>query len=147
MLSKCSISAASRPIRLILGRDKFPRLLLDACRGNAVEIASNHPETERPQNFDFHTGYVALGPVFGTTSKEIAFTARGTDRVADWRRLVPADTPLVAIGGINLGNAASVVAAGADSIAVISALPEPVGALEAAVREWEALWRRGDSSS
>ena len=64
--------------------------------------------------------YVALGPVFGTTSKRVPFAPRGLDRVAAWRRLVPADTPLVAIGGVGLDTAPAVVAAGAD--AVISAL-------------------------
>lgn len=64
--------------------------------------------------------YVALGPIFGTTSKEIAFDARGTDMVRNFRNLVPSDTPLVAIGGVDLSNAESVLAAGADSIAVIS---------------------------
>ena len=66
--------------------------------------------------------YVALGPVFGTTSKRVPFAPRGLDRVAAWRRLVPADTPLVAIGGVGLETAPAVVAAGADAVAVISAL-------------------------
>ena len=46
--------------------------------------------------------YVALGSVFGTTSKRVFFVPRGLDRVAAWRRIVPADTPLVAIGGLGV---------------------------------------------
>ncbi|KAH8056810.1 hydroxymethylpyrimidine kinase [Aureococcus anophagefferens] len=46
--------------------------------------------------------YVALGPVFATTSKHVPFSPRGLDLVSDWRALVPGDVPLVAIGGVTL---------------------------------------------
>ena len=66
---------------------------------------------------------------------------RGLDRVAAWRRLVPADTPLVAIGGVALETAPAVVAAGADAVAVISALGGEEGeALRARVRRWRGVW-------
>ncbi|KAH8066695.1 hydroxymethylpyrimidine kinase [Aureococcus anophagefferens] len=84
--------------------------------------------------------YVALGPVFGTTSKHVPFSPRGLDLVSDWRALVPGDVPLVAIGGVTLERAAGVLHAGADGIAVISALPED-GLAEAAA-SWTALWDR-----
>ena len=88
--------------------------------------------------------YVALGPVFGTTSKRVPFAPRGLDRVAAWRRLVPADTPLVAIGGVGLDTAPAVVAAGADAVAVISALGGEEGeALRARVRRWREVWEEG----
>ena len=79
-----------------------------------------------------------LGPVFGTTSKHVPFAPRGLDRVAAWRRLVPADTPLVAIGGVALETAPAVVAAGADAVAVISALGGE--ALRARVLRWRGVW-------
>ena len=84
--------------------------------------------------------YVALGPVFGTTSKHVPFSPRGLDLVSDWRALVPDGVPLVAIGGVTLERAAGVLEAGADGIAVISALPED-GLAEAAA-SWTALWDR-----
>ena len=88
--------------------------------------------------------YVALGPVFGTTSKRVPFAPRGLDRVAAWRRLVPADTPLVAIGGVGLDTAPAVVAAGADAVAVISALGGDEGeALRARVLRWRGVWEEG----
>ena len=67
------------------------------------------------------------------------FSPRGLDRVGDWRRLVPRDTPLVCIGGITLEAAAGVVAAGADSIAVISALPAGDD-LPDVVARWGEVW-------
>ena len=85
--------------------------------------------------------YVALGPVFGTTSKHVPFAPRGLERVAIWRRLVPRDMPLVAIGGVALETAPAVAAAGADAVAVISALGEAKGeALRAVVSRWRGVW-------
>ena len=59
-----------------------------------------------------------------TTSKHVPFAPRGLERVSIWRRLVPRDTPLVAIGGVALETAPAVAAAGANAVAVISALGE-----------------------
>ena len=64
--------------------------------------------------------YVAIGPVFATSTKADASAVVGLEAVRRARALTT--KPLVAIGGITLANAPSVFAAGADSIAVISAL-------------------------
>jgi thiamine-phosphate pyrophosphorylase len=64
--------------------------------------------------------YVAVGPVFPTGTKRDADPVIGLAGVALARALTK--KPLVAIGGISKGNARSVMEAGADSIAVISAL-------------------------
>jgi thiamine-phosphate pyrophosphorylase len=67
--------------------------------------------------------YVAVGPVFGTSTKATGYAAIGLDRVRDAaRRAAGRHLPLVAIGGITLENAPSVLAAGAASVAVISDL-------------------------
>ena len=62
--------------------------------------------------------YLAVGPVFATSSKANPDPVIGTDFVRRVRPLT--DKPIVAIGGITLENAASVIDAGADSVAVIS---------------------------
>jgi thiamine-phosphate pyrophosphorylase len=64
--------------------------------------------------------YIAIGPVFATASKQNPDPVIGLDGVREARRLTA--KPLVAIGGITLENAPDVLAAGADSVAVISAL-------------------------
>jgi thiamine-phosphate pyrophosphorylase len=64
--------------------------------------------------------YIAIGPVFATASKADVSPVVGLEGVARARALTR--KPLVAIGGITLENAASVYDAGADSVAVISAL-------------------------
>jgi thiamine-phosphate pyrophosphorylase len=68
--------------------------------------------------------YLALGPIFATASKSNPDPAVGT---AELRRLRPLTSkPVVAIGGITLETAPAVYTAGADSIAIISALfPDP----------------------
>jgi thiamine-phosphate pyrophosphorylase len=64
--------------------------------------------------------YLAIGPVFATSSKDNPDPVIGLDGVRRARQLTR--KPLVAIGGITRANAASVIAAGADSVAVISDL-------------------------
>ena len=64
--------------------------------------------------------YIAVGPIFGTRTKDTGYEAVGLDLVAAARRLT--DRPIVAIGGITLENAPSVIAAGASCVAVISDL-------------------------
>jgi thiamine-phosphate pyrophosphorylase len=72
--------------------------------------------------------YIAFGPVFTTGSKQNPDPVVGLDGLRQARRLT--SKPLVAIGGITLENAASVYEAGADSVALISAIfaaTEPPG--------------------
>jgi thiamine-phosphate pyrophosphorylase len=65
-------------------------------------------------------GYIAIGPVFATSSKSNPDPVVGLDGVRRARALTR--KPLVAIGGITRANARSVIDAGADSVAVISDL-------------------------
>jgi thiamine-phosphate pyrophosphorylase len=64
--------------------------------------------------------YVGLGPIFPTQSKSDAGADCGLDLLREVKSRV--SIPVVAIGGIGTGNAAAVIAAGADGIAVISAV-------------------------
>jgi thiamine-phosphate pyrophosphorylase len=64
--------------------------------------------------------YLAVGPVFGTDSKDTGYTPVGVDLVRYARQVVA--VPIVAIGGISLERAQMVLEAGADAVAVISDL-------------------------
>jgi thiamine-phosphate pyrophosphorylase len=64
--------------------------------------------------------YVAIGPVFATSSKQVPDPVVGLDGVRAARAIT--DKPLVAIGGITRANCGAVIEAGADSVAVISDL-------------------------
>src|SRR5262249_35071657 len=62
--------------------------------------------------------YIAVGPIFATSSKANPEPVVGTELLRRVRSLT--DKPIVAIGGITLETAASVIEAGADSVAVLS---------------------------
>jgi thiamine-phosphate pyrophosphorylase len=69
--------------------------------------------------------YIAVGPVFGTSSKATGYNAVGTALVSEVREMLDkegVDLPIVAIGGITLERAPGVLRAGAASVAIISDL-------------------------
>ena len=94
-------------VRKIIGPDRW----LGVSTHNPEQLA----EADRTS-----ADYLAIGPVFSTSSKEQADPVVGLEGVRRARRLT--QKPLVAIGGITRQNAASVIEAGADSVAVISDL-------------------------
>lgn len=64
--------------------------------------------------------YVGFGPIYQTATKETAATPRGKKLIRDTLEAI--DIPLVALGGISERNISEVVAAGADHVAVCSAI-------------------------
>jgi len=64
--------------------------------------------------------YIAVGPIFPTTSKAEPDPVVGTELLRQMRGKT--ERPIVAIGGIRLEHAAEVIEAGADSVAVISGI-------------------------
>lgn len=104
------------------------------CIGSAaiLGISTHNPA----QLEDADTGpadYVAIGPVFATGTKLDAAHVVGLEGVRAARALTT--KPLVAIGGIARENAAQVLAAGADSVAVISGLLPPAGTSYREIRQ------------
>ena len=82
-------------------------------------VSTHNPEQLRDAD-DSSADYLAIGPVFATTSKDNPDPVVGLEGVRWARELTR--KPLVAIGGITRENAGSVIEAGADAIAVISDL-------------------------
>ena len=81
--------------------------------------------------------YIAIGPIFETSSKANPDPVVGVEMV---RRLRPlTKKPMVAIGGIRLERAAEVIEAGADSVAVISDIVSAADPTEKAVQFLERL--------
>ncbi|WP_079418805.1 thiamine phosphate synthase [Thiomonas intermedia] len=100
------------------------RLMPHALIGLSVESA-DQVRGAPGQSVD----YLGISPVFATPSKHDTAPALGLDGLRTLRALT--DLPLIAIGGIDLGNAAQVMAAGADGLAVVRALcaaPDPAEA-------------------
>jgi thiamine-phosphate pyrophosphorylase len=89
---------------------------------------STHDEEQARRARDDGADYVAVGSVFPTGSKA-GFRLVGPELVRRVRPEIP--VPLVAIGGITLDNVTEVIQAGADAVAVISAVcaaPDPAAA-------------------
>ncbi len=86
---------------------------------------STHGESQLVRAADSPVDYVAIGPVFATSSKQVPDPVVGLEGVRAARALT--DKPLVAIGGITRANCAAVIEAGADSVAVISDLIQSPG--------------------
>jgi thiamine-phosphate pyrophosphorylase len=82
-------------------------------------VSTHNPEQLREADLT-SADYLAIGPVFATSSKERPDPVVGLEGVRRARQLTR--KPLVAIGGITRANATSVIEAGADSVAVISDL-------------------------
>jgi thiamine-phosphate diphosphorylase len=84
---------------------------------------STHSYGELAAALAVKPSYISMGPVFGTSSKKVAFDPQGPAIVAKWRQLIPPEIPFMAIGGISDAKTArSVKLAGADSVAVIGAV-------------------------
>jgi thiamine-phosphate pyrophosphorylase len=102
-----------------LGQEDLGAADLSAIRAARVKIGiSTHNIEELEVALAAKADYVALGPIYATTLKAMPWPPQGLPRIAEWRSRVAC--PLVAIGGITLGRAPLVLAAGADSVAVIT---------------------------
>jgi len=123
---------------LHLGQDDLPPLAARKITGPDLIIGvSTHNEAQLRAAASEPVDYLAIGPVFGTSTKENPDPTVGLDEL---RRLRPlTDRPLVAIGGITRANAKAVFAAGADSVAVIGDLFPDDGNLRARATEWLAM--------
>ena len=81
---------------------------------------SVHNVEEAITAFNDGADYIGVGSIFTTSTKPDAVQGLGLDAIYRIKQAV--DLPLVAVGGINQGNIQDVIAAGADSAAVVSAV-------------------------
>lgn len=81
---------------------------------------STHSIAQFEAALDTSADYIAVGPIYPTTTKADSSPVVGLDLLREARKI--ADRPIVAIGGINQERAREVIAAGADCVAAISAL-------------------------
>lgn len=105
-------------------RQLFPHKIIGLSVSNAGEVANS------PVHL---VDYLGAGPVFNTTSKADAKSAVGVDWIKALRNQFPA-SPIVGIGGITTQNAASVIEAGANGVAVISTITKAEDIVE--VVQW-----------
>jgi len=105
-----------------LGQDDLPPEVARAMLGDQKIIGfSTHTLEQALNAAKLPVNYLAIGPVFPTLSKAQPDPIVGLATVGQVRNVI-GDTPLVAIGGITAEKADVVLAAGADSVAMIGAL-------------------------
>jgi thiamine-phosphate pyrophosphorylase len=121
-----------------LGQTDLPVAAARQVLGGVALIGySTHNEGQIRNAVQMQVDYVALGPIFETGSKETPDPVVGIENLGRCRKLI--SRPLVAIGGITLETAGEVLANGADSVAVISAIVGDRGGISEVARrarEW-----------
>ncbi len=115
-----------------LGQDDMPLSTARKIAGDRLLIGiSTHSLEEALAAQAGGADYIGFGPIFKTATKD-AGEARGPGAIRHIRDKVK--IPIAAIGGINLQNAPEVIDAGADAVAVISAISGAKDAADTARR-------------
>lgn len=120
MNDEADIAAAIDADGVHLGQDDLPLAAARTLLGGSKIIGiSTHSREQAQAAESGGADYIGFGPLFRTATKD-AGAMQGVERLRDVRRAVT--IPILAIGGIKLETASAVIAAGADGIAVISAI-------------------------
>ncbi len=128
---------------LHLGQHDLPPLAARKVVRDEVVGFSTHNRSQLVLGDEEPVEYISIGPIFPTTSKAQPDPVVGLDNLRELRALTR--KPLCAIGGITLENARQTLAAGADSLAIISGwIPKSANSelsLKQYVQEWLAVTR------
>lgn len=103
-----------------LGQEDLDTADLNAVRKAGIRFGlSTHCHEELERALSFKPDYVALGPIWPTRLKKMAFGPQGVEKLTEWKKLIGA-MPLVAIGGVTFERLRACLEAGADSVAAVS---------------------------
>ncbi len=117
---RADLATALQAGGLHVGQDDLPAAAARRVLSPGTVLGvSTHDVSQARRALSDGADYIAVGSIFPTGSKA-GFTLVGTDLLRQLRPEIP--VPLVGIGGITEANAEEVVAAGADGVAVISAV-------------------------
>ena len=120
-----------------LGQGDLDTADVPALRRAGVRLGlSTHDEAELERALTLEPDYLALGPIYPTVLKAMAFAPQGLARIGQWKRRIGL-RPLVAIGGLTLERLPGVFAAGADCAAVVTDIVRNADP-EARMRAWAA---------
>jgi thiamine-phosphate pyrophosphorylase len=101
-----------------LGQEDLPLAVGRKLMGRKIVGISTHDLDQGREAEKNGADYIGFGPLFGTSTKDTGYTARGVEMLRQIRASV--NLPIVAIGGINEQNVQQVWQAGANSAAIIS---------------------------
>lgn len=120
-----------------LGQEDLDTADLNAVRKAGIRFGlSTHCHEELERALSFKPDYVALGPIWPTRLKKMAFGPQGVERLTEWKKLIGA-MPLVAIGGVTFERLRACLEAGADSVAAVSDFTQHADP-EGQVKRWLA---------
>ena len=132
---RVDVALAIRADGVHLGQSDIP---VEAARRllgkNAIIGFSTHNVAQAKLATRLPIDYLAFGPVFQTSTKENPDPVAGLTALRNVRSII-GSLPLVAIGGITVANGEAVFNAGADSVAVISALLTDVANIDENIRK------------
>jgi len=138
--------AAGLDCEVHLGVDDMPVALARKVLGPAAIIGfSPESAAQAREAADAGADYLGVGPVFGSPSKSDAGPAIGLDGLEGY--CASGIAPVVAVGGIDAENAPQVAAAGAEGIAVVSAVSraaDMAGAARALIASFGAARRESE---
>ncbi len=136
---RCDLALAIEADGVHLGQDDLPLALARQVMGPEALIGvSTHTAAEVEEATMGGADYLGFGPIFATGTKPDHEPVVGLDGLRQIRRLTP--LPLFAIGGITLDRAEAIAQAGADGVAVISALAKAPNPTDV-VRTFNAAFR------
>jgi thiamine-phosphate pyrophosphorylase len=123
-----------------LGQEDLDTADVSAIRRAGMRLGvSTHDEAELYRALKTRPDYIALGPLYPTLLKAMAFAPQGLPRLAEWKKKI-GKIPLVGIGGITLERVAGVLEAGADSAAVVTDITRNA-APEQRAKDWVTATR------
>lgn len=135
--NRLEVAREARATGLHVGQSDLPAAAARAALGPGAILGLSITATSQIAAVDpDHVDYLGVGPIFATATKPDAAPPMGLAGLAACR--AQAALPIVAIGGIDGANAAAVIGAGADGIAVVSAVCATASPRSAA----ELLYRR-----
>jgi thiamine-phosphate pyrophosphorylase len=103
-----------------LGQEDLAVADLGAIRQAGLKLGlSTHDEAELATALAADPNYIALGPIYPTILKAMAWAPQGLERIGQWKARI-GNLPLVAIGGLTVERLAGVFEHGADIAAVVT---------------------------
>jgi thiamine-phosphate pyrophosphorylase len=123
-----------------LGQEDLDDADMAAIQSAGLRLGiSTHDKAELARALSLRPDYIALGPIYPTILKQMKWHQQGVDKLTTWRAAI-GDTPLIAIGGMNIDRAAGAFAAGADVVAAVTDITLN-DSPETRVRAWLAATR------
>ena len=124
-----------------LGQEDLDTADIVSLKKASIKIGiSTHSNDELNRALQLSPDYVALGPIYPTILKKMAWQPQGLQRLAEWKKLA-GHLPLVGIGGLNTDRVAGAFEAGADVVAAVTDITLNADP-EARVSEWMSITSR-----